>query len=216
MIDLSHTIADGVVTYRGLPAPTICDFLSRDASRQHYEAGTEFHIGRIDMVANTGTYLDAPFHRFAGGDDIAALALGQLADLPGVRVSWQLGSGRAVDADVFAGLDVRGKAVLVQTGWSAHWGSERYFEGHPLLTAAAASALVDGGAALIGIDSLNIDDTSGGTRPVHTELLGAGIPIVEHLCALERLPAQFRFFAVPPKVRGMVLTVARAPSLAWF
>lgn len=204
LLDLSHTVRHGMVTYRGLPGPVIRDFLTREASRGHYAPGTEFHIGRIEMVANTGTYVDAPFHRFADGADLGGLALESLANLEGVLVRAVPGAGRGVDEPRFAGLDVRGRAVLVHTGWDVHWGGERYFEGHPFLTRAAAERLVAGGAALVGIDSYNIDDTADGARPAHTLLLGAGIPVVEHLTGLEQLPDRgFRFFAVPVKVQGM-------------
>ena len=202
VIDLSHEIEHGLVTYRGLPAPEISDWLSRDASRAKYATGTTFQIGRITMVANTGTYVDAPFHRYAGGADLAGLALPALADVPGVVVRAR--AGRAIDVAAFTGIELQGRAVLVHTGWAQHWGTESYFSGHPFLTAAATQALVRAGPALVGIDSLNIDDASDGARPAHTGLLGAGIPIVEHLCGLERLPdSGFRFFAVPPRVKGM-------------
>lgn len=204
LVDLSHAIEHGMITYKGLPAPVVCDFLSREQSRAHYADGTEFQIGRIDMVANTGTYIDSPFHRHADGIDIAALPLPSIADLPAVVVRTAGMAGRRIDRHVFAPFDLRGKAVLVHTGWAQHWRSDRYFEGHPFLTAEAATALRDAGAALVGIDSCNIDDTDDGHRPVHTILLGAGIPIVEHLCGLEQLPVEgFRFSAVPAPVKGM-------------
>ena len=202
-IDLSHTIEEGMITYEGLPAPLICDYWTRAESRSHYTEGTEFQIGRIDMVANTGTYVDSPFHRYADGLDLSDLALSSLANLEGIVVR-ATGLGRAIGREAFARLDVAGKAVLVHTGWDAHWRTEQYFEGHPFLTAVAANHLVSSGAALVGIDSLNIDDTEDGRRPVHTALLGRNIPIVEHMCRLERLPdSGFRFFAVPVKVKGM-------------
>ena len=210
LIDLSHTVEHGLETYRGLPAPIICDYLSREASRERYAPGTEFHIGRIDMVANTGTYLDSPFHRFADGRDLSELALEELADLDAVvvRVS---GTDRAVDRDAFDGLDVKGRAVLVHTGWDRHWTTDAYFEGHPYLTEAAAMALAEGGAVLVGIDSLNIDDTADLRRPVHTTLLGADIPIAEHLCGLAAVPSTgARFFAVPVKVRAFGTFPVRA------
>jgi kynurenine formamidase len=211
MIDLSHTIEDGMITYKGLPAPIICDYLSREASRRLYAEGTEFHIGKIEMVANTGTYLDSPFHRFADGKDLAALDLGALADLDCVVVRVAGRSERAIMPAPFAGLELRGKAVLVHTGWDRHWRSDQYFEGHPFLTADAAQLLVDAGATLVGIDSYNIDDTADGRRPVHTALLGAEIPIVEHLCGLEHLPDHgSRFFAVPVKVKGFGTFPVRA------
>jgi arylformamidase len=204
MIDLSHRIEAGMVTYKGFPAPLVCDFISRKESERHYPQGTSFQIGRIDMVANTGTYLDSPYHRFEHGKDVAELALSGVAELQAVVANVEGMTGRAVDRGAFLPLDVRGKAVLVSTGWARHWRTDRYFEGHPFLTEAAALYLADQGVLLVGIDSLNIDDTSGGGRPVHTVLLGAGIPIVEHLCNLDRLPASgFAFTAAPVKVKGM-------------
>src|SRR5215208_4864537 len=195
LIDVSHAVEDGMITYKGLPAPIICDYLSREASRALYAAGTEFQIGKIEMVANTGTYLDSPFHRFADGKDLAALDLAALADLECVVVRVADHSERAITPDAFEGLDLRGKAVLVHTGWDRHWRSDQYFEGHPFLTADAAQLLVDAGATLVGIDSYNIDDTADGRRPVHTILLGADIPVVEHMCNLGRLPREgFKFF----------------------
>jgi arylformamidase len=208
LIDVSHVIESGMITYRGLPAPLVCDFLSREASRKVYAPGVEFHIGKIEMVANTGTYLDAPSHRYADGLDVSELPLDRVAGLPGVVVSV---AGRAVTPDAFAGLDLRGKAVLVRTGWDRHWRTDQYFEGHPYLTAEAARHLVQAGTALVGIDSLNIDDTSDMARPVHSTLLGAGVPVVEHLTALDGLPAAgFEFFAVPVKVKGMGTFPVRA------
>jgi arylformamidase len=211
LVDLSHTIESGMITYRGLPAPLVCDYLTREDSRALYAEGTEFHIGRIDMVANTGTYLDSPFHRFADWDDLSQLELHSVAELPGLVVRVTGMKGREIGRAAFAADDVRGKAVLVHTGWAAHWRTESYFEGHPFLSADAALYLRDSGAALVGIDSLNIDDTVAGERPVHTVLLGAGIPIVEHLRGLEQLPnTGFRFSAVPVKVKGMGTFPVRA------
>jgi kynurenine formamidase len=216
LVDLSHVVEDGMVTYRGLPAPVICDFLSRERSRDHYAPGTEFQIGRIDLVGNTGTYVDSPFHRFADGADLADLPLTALAELDAVVVRAVEGQARraVTRAAVLAGLggaDVRGRAVLVHTGWDAHWRTDRYFEGHPYLTADAAELLAGAGAALVGIDSMNIDDTDDLGRPVHTTLLGAGVPIVEHLRGLGQLPASgFRFSAVPVKVRGLGTFPVRA------
>jgi kynurenine formamidase len=212
LIDLSQTVVNGELTYPGLPAPMICDFLSRETSRALYAEGVEFQIGRIDMVANTGTYLDSPFHRYAEGKDLAKLPLESLANLPGVRV--KCGAG-AVGAEVFAGQELKGKAVLVETGWSRHWGTEAYFGAHPYLTEEAAVFLRDAGAGLVGIDSLNIDDRGDLRRPVHSILLGAEIPIVEHMTNLAALPeGPFRFCAVPPKVRGFGTFPVRAFALA--
>ena len=203
LIDVSHAIENELITYRGLPAPVICDYLSREESRRHYAPGTEFAIHKIELVGNIGTYLDSPYHRYEHGRDLAAVPLGSVADLEGLVVRAVSQPGRAIDRDAFAGLEVRGKAVLVHTGWDRHWRTDRYFEGHPHLTADAAEHLAREGTALVGIDSLNIDDTADGARPVHTILLGADIPIVEHLCNLGALPdAGFRFFAPPVKVQG--------------
>ena len=210
-IDLSHIVEDGMITYKGLPAPIICDYLSREDSRANYAAGTEFQIGKIDMVANTGTYLDSPFHRFAHGHDLAELDLASLANLDGVLIRVTGSGERAISRAAFAAVDVRGRVVLAHTGWDRHWRTDQYFEGHPFLTEDAATYLRDEGAALVGIDSYNIDDTANLSRPAHTILLGAGIPIVEHLRGLEQLPiVGFRFTAVPPKVRGMGTFPVRA------
>jgi kynurenine formamidase len=213
-VDVSHTVEHGMITYRGLPAPIVCDYLSREESRKHYAPGTEFQIGKVEMVANTGTYLDSPFHRYADGIDLAGLPLDRLADLDALVVRWDLGRGRAVGEEAFRPVDVRGKAVLVHTGWAVHWRTDPYFEGHPYLTAGAAAWLRDRGAALVGIDSFNVDDTSDPTRPVHSTLLRVEIPIVEHLRGLEQLPdSGFRFFAVPVKFRGMGTFPVRAFGL---
>jgi arylformamidase len=203
-IDLSHVIEHGMLTYPGLPGPSISDQLSREESRSHYASGTEFHIGKIEMVANTGTYLDSPFHRYADGDDLADLALECLVDLEGVVVRADWREGRAVDVDAFAGKDLKDKAVLVHTGWDQVWGTSDYFSGHPYLTEAAANLLVEQRPRLVGIDSLNIDNTDGGYRPVHTLLLKHGILIVEHLTHLELLPGDgFHFSSIPVMIRGM-------------
>lgn len=215
LIDLSHSIEHGMVTYRGLPAPLICDFLSREASRKLYAEGTEFHIGRIEMVGNTGTYLDSPFHRYADGKDLCDLPLSSIAGLSGVAVRPENGQ-RSISRKSFGNLDLRGKAVLIQTGWDQHWRTDTYFEGHPFLTEDAARHLVESGAQLVGIDSYNIDDTADGRRPAHTLLLGAEIPIVEHMTGLHRLPDEgFEFFAVPPKVRAFGTFPVRAFARPW-
>jgi arylformamidase len=208
IVDLSHLIEAGMVTYKGLPGPHICDFWTREHSADFYEDGSTFQIGRIDMVANTGTYLDTPFHRYADGDDLGAVELGRLAALPGLVVRSQ---AQAIDADAFDGLDVSGKAVLVHTGWDRHWRTDAYYEDHPFLTQAAAERLVADRAAVVGIDSHNIDDTSTRTRPVHTILLGAGILICEHLTNLGALPdTGFTFTAAPPRIAGMGTFPVRA------
>jgi len=199
-----------MVTYPGLPGPEISDYLPREASPARYGPGTQFHIGPISMVANTGTYLDSPFHRFAGATDVAGLPVQSVADLDGVVVRIAA-EQRAIDRDTLASHEVRGRAVLVHTGWDRYWGSERYGIGSPFLTAAAADWLVEQQAALVGIDSVNIDDTGDRSRPVHTALLAAGIPIVEHLCGLDQLPPSgFRFHAAPPQVIGIGTFPVRA------
>ena len=211
LIDLSHTVEHGMITYKGLPAPIICDYLTREASRSRYAAGTEFQIGKIEMVANTGTYLDSPFHRYPDGDDLSELKLQALANLDCVVVRATDRQNRAIDRLPIEIGSLRGKALLVHTGWDIHWRMDQYFEGHPHLTGDLAEALVKAGVALVGIDSFNIDSTDDGTRPVHSALLGAGIPIVEHLCNLAAVPDRgARFFAVPVKVKGMGTFPVRA------
>jgi arylformamidase len=213
LIDVSHEVEDGLITYKGLPAPVICDFLTREQSRAVYSEGTEFHIAKIEMVANTGTYVDSPFHRYPEGKDLAELPLSSLADLEGVVV--RAGKQRAIGEAQFAGLDLRGKAVIVATGWDQHWKTGQYFEGHPFLTRDASRLLAESGVALVGIDSLNIDDTDDLTRPAHSILLGAEIPIAEHLCNLGALPSSgFRFFAVPVKVKRFGTFPVRAFGIA--
>ena len=212
LIDVSHTVEDGMVTYRGLPAPVITDHLSREASAQVYAPGTTFQIGKIEMIANTGTYLDSPFHRYAKGTDLADLDLYSLANLDGLVVRPVDSEVRGIFTDALAGLDLKAKAVLFHTGWDKRWRTEGYAAGnHPFLTAGAAEHLARAGAALVGIDSFNIDDTKDGNRPAHSILLQHGIPIVEHLCGLGDLPDEgFRFFAVPVKVKGMGTFPVRA------
>jgi kynurenine formamidase len=211
VVDLSHVIVEGMVTYKGLPGPHICDFIAREQSAANYDDGSTFQIGRIDMVANTGTYVDVPSHRFADGDDLSEVAIEAFADLPAIVVRQPFESGLGVDADAFDGLELGGRAVLVATGWDRHWGSDAYYNDHSFLTAAAAEHLVAQGAMLVGIDSHNIDDTRVRTRPVHTALLGAGIVICEHLTGLGALPdGGFRFTAAPPKVKGMGTFPVRA------
>jgi arylformamidase len=214
LVELSHPIHHGMVTYPGLPAPEIGDHLTRETSRARYAPGTEFHIGRISMVANTGTYLDTPAHRFADGADLAALPLDRLVDLDGLVVRLPDGV-TAVDHLLLAPYEVAGKAVLIHCGWDRHWGTEMYgSSSHPHVTAGGAAWLADHGAALVGIDSLNIDDTAGQTRPVHTTLLRHGIPIVEHLRGLEALPPHgFRFHAAPPMISGMGSFPVRAYAI---
>jgi kynurenine formamidase len=204
IVDLSHAIEHGMTTYPGLPGPEICDFWKREETAERYDDGSTFQIGRIDMVANTGTYLDSPFHRYADGIDLAGLPLASLADLPGIVVRRPWENGIEVGAAAFEGREVAGKAVLVHTGWDRHWRTDRYGVEHPFLTAAAADWLAENGAALVGIDSCNIDNMHTRARPVHTRLLGADIPICEHMTNLGSLPDDgFAFSAVPPRMRGM-------------
>jgi len=210
-IDLSHTVEAGMITYKGLPGPVICDYLSRETSRALYAPGTEFQIGRIDMVANTGTYLDTPFHRFENGLDLSQLLLSRLANVDGVIIRVDGQQVKAIDAAHFENLNLQGKAVLVHTGWDQFWRTDEYFENHPYLTEAAAHYLVRAGAVLVGIDSHNIDNTAGNTRPVHTALLQNEVTIVEHLCNLQQVPASgFTFSAIPPKIKGLGTFPVRA------
>jgi kynurenine formamidase len=213
IVDLSHAIADGTVTYPGLPGPVITDHLSRADSRERYAPGYEFQIGHIEMVSNTGTYLDTPFHRFADGHDLAGLDLARVAGVAGVVIDAT--AAQEAGAGLLADVDVAGRAVLVRTGWDRHWATEVYGDpAHPYLGLDAAEHLIAGGAAVVGIDSVNIDDTRTGARPIHTALLGAGIPIVEHLCHLDELGDRpFTFFAVPPAVVGMGTFPVRAFAL---
>jgi kynurenine formamidase len=212
IIDVCHTVEHGMITYKGLPGPIITDHLTREASQKVYLPGTEFQIGKIEMVANTGTYLDSPFHRYADGTDLAGLDLNSLANLDGLVVRRLDASVREISVGSLHGLEVNGKAVLFHTGWDRRWRTDAYADGtHPFLSSAASEYLASGGAALVGIDSFNIDDTSDGSRPAHSILLGRGIPIVEHLCGLGDLPDRgFRFFAVPVKVKGMGTFPVRA------
>jgi arylformamidase len=216
LIDVSHSVEDGMITYKGLPAPSITDHLSRAESRKVYAPGTEFHIGRIEMVANTGTYIDSPFHRYADGADLADLRLSSLANLEGIVVRRGEAAGRGISVAELSNLNLKDKAVLFHTGWDLHWRTEKYFEGtHPFVSEEAAAHLAQSGAALVGIDSYNIDDTQGGSRPAHTILLRHGIPIVEHLCRLGELPdAHFKFFAVPVKIKAFGTFPVRAFAIA--
>lgn len=203
LIDLSHTIENGLVTYKGLPAPVICDYLSREDSKSFYEEGTSFQIGKIEMVTNTGTYIDCPFHRYADGSDLSQISLGDVAELPATRVSVPYTETLSIGKQHFKGLALKGHAVLVHTGWDTNWNTELYYDNHPFLTKEAAEYLVNFGVKIVGIDSHNIDDTRTKSRPVHSTLLGAGILIVEHLCNLGLVPASgASFSAVPPKFKG--------------
>jgi kynurenine formamidase len=210
LIDVSHTVEHGMVTYKGFPAPVICDWLSREASRTKYAHGTEFQIGKIEMIANTGTYIDSPFHRYENGKDLSELPLASLADLDCVVVRIDPATA-AIDRIPLPPSKVGGRAVLFQTGWDRHWRTDAYFDGHPFLTERAAEWLARANVALVGIDSLNIDSVATGERPVHTILLGRDIPIVEHMCGLSAVPEEGgRFSAVPVKVKGFGTFPVRA------
>lgn len=208
LVDLSHTIRHGEGAYPGLPQPNVGDHLTFDDSAAHYAPGTEFSIKTIEMVANTGTYLDTPAHRIRGGFDLDGLPLGAVAAVPGIVIETE---ATAIDVEIDTDR-VAGHAVLFRTGWSRHWGTRAYGEGgHPHLTASTVDALVAARPTVVGIDSLNIDDTSGGERPAHTALLGAGIPLVEHLTNLDALPEEgFTFFAVPPRFEEVATFPVRA------
>lgn len=211
LVELSHIIESGMITYRGLPGPIITDHLTREDSRSHYSEGTEFYIGKIEMVANTGTYLDSPYHRYAEGRDLSQLPLSSLANLEGIVVRIDPAQGRAISSGIFSKLPLKGKAVLIHTGWDVHWRTEKYFEGNPFLTREAVAFLVRSEIALVGIDSLNIDDTADLSRPAHSLFLAADIPIVEHLRNLQSLPdSGFRFFAIPAPVKGLGTFPVRA------
>jgi kynurenine formamidase len=215
LVDVSHEVEHGMVTYKGLPAPLICDFLSREASRTRYAPGTEFQIGKIEIVGNTGTYVDSPFHRYPDGKDLAALPLSSLANLDCLVARCTGAAGRPIDRLPFRPEEVRGRAVLIHTGWDRHWRTDQYFEAHPYLTGELAEWLARAGVAMVGIDSFNIDNVDTGERPVHTTLLGQDIPIVEHLRGLAALPDRgSRFFAVPVKVRGFGTFPVRAFGVA--
>ncbi len=210
VVDLTHVVEDGMITYPGLPGPEVGVHLTREASRAHYAAGTEFEIGRVAMVANTGTYLDAPLHRFAAGADLAAVPLDRVAAVAGIVVDVR-GAARGAGPEAFAGLDVAGHAVLLHTGWDAHWRTERYGRDAPFLTLDGARHLADHGAVLVGTDSVNIDDIGDRTRPAHTTLLGAQVGVLEHLTNLGALPRDgFELHAAPVPVRGLGTFPVRA------
>jgi arylformamidase len=211
LIDLSHTIEHGLVTYKGLPAPIICDYLSRETSKQIYSEGTEFQIGKIEMVTNTGTYIDCPFHRFEDGKDLSEVGLECFTDLEAVVIRVPFAETVEITEDHLKNYEIRNRAVLIHTGWDSHWNTEAYYENHPYLTEGAAQYLRDCSVKLVGIDSHNIDSTAGKTRPVHTTLLGAEILIVEHLCNLYLVPNEgFTFSAIPPKFKGVGTFPVRA------
>lgn len=210
-IDLSHTIEDGLVTYKGLPGPIICDYLSREKAKEYYDDGSEFQIGKLEMVTNTGTYLDCPFHRFENGKDLSEIEIESFAEIEAIVIKVHYSETLQIDESHFKGYDLKDKAVLVFTGWDKFWNTEKYYENHPYLTKQAAEYLKENNVKLVGIDSHNIDDTSEKSRPVHAVLLGNEILIVEHLCNLEALPLSgFLFSAIPPKFKGVGTFPVRA------
>ncbi len=211
LIDLSHTIENGLITYKGLPAPIICDYLSREDSKKNYDEGTTFQIGRIDMVSNTGTYIDCPFHRYEMGKDLSQMGLEKFVDLEGIVIRANFRKSLSLTINDFENKELQNKAVLIHTGWDEYWNTDRYFTDHPFLTLEVAEYLKNKKVALVGIDSHNIDDTRTKSRPVHSTLLGAEILIVEHLCNLSSLPdTGFTFTAAPPKFKGVGTFPVRA------
>jgi len=211
LVELSQVIRAGMTTYPGLPGPTITSHLTRRASRQHYAPGTEFAIDELTLIGNTGTYLDAPYHRYAGGADLSAISLEQTVDLPAVVVRMAGAPQGGIDVGALAALDVHGTAVLLHTGDDARFGTPAYAENRHFLTRAGANWLVDHGAALVGIDALNIDDTDDAERPAHSLLLAAGIPVVEHLTGLGQLPPTgARFTALPLRIEATGTIPVRA------
>ena len=209
-VELSHVIREGLVTYPGLPAPTFEPFLTREDSKARYAPGTEFAMDILIMIGNTGTYLDSPWHRYEGGTDLSGLSLETLVDLP--TEVFHLKSARAIEPSLLAGRDLEGKAVLLHTGWDLHFGTPAYALGAPYLSSDGVDFLIAAGVVLVGIDSLNIDNTEGtGERPAHTKLLAAGIHVVEHLTNLGALPdSGARFTATPPLIAGFGTFPVRA------
>jgi arylformamidase len=210
LIDVSHSVNDGMITYKGLPAPIICDYLTREASKKHYAEGTSFQIGVITMASNTGTYVDVPFHRYEDGKDLSEIALSSLANLDGIKITVP-DHIKEIGVEHFKNAKIKGKAVLIQTNWSQHWGKDQYFENYPYVNEEAALYLRDNGAVFVGIDTYNIDDTTGKSRPCHSILLHNEIPICEHMTGLSDLPNDnFKFFSVPVKIKGMGTFPVRA------
>jgi kynurenine formamidase len=201
-VDLSFPIEDGQPTLPGvLPEVSIGAYLDHDASRERYQGKAEFLLGKHDIPGNTGTYVDSPFHRYRDREDLSAVGLERLAGIPGIVVDAPPETG-PIDLGLSAD-EVLGRAVLIRTGWERHWGTAAYFQGDPWLSEATLDLLIEGKATLLGVDFNNVDDTTDPVRPAHTRLLGAGIPIVEHLRGLDQLPRDgFRFFAVPPAIVG--------------
>ncbi len=213
LIDVSHSVEHGMITYKGLPAPIICDYLSREASQTHYQDGTSFQIGTVTMPSNTGTYVDVPFHRYEDGKDLSEFQLNRLANLDAVKIDIAE-SVKSIEIEHLENFDLKNKAVLLNTGWSKHWRTDGYFENHPFVSEAAANYLKKQAVIFVGIDSHNIDDTSANNRPCHSILLAEDIPICEHMTNLSELPESgFKFFAVPVKMKGMGTFPVRAFGL---
>lgn len=211
-IDVSHVIEDGMITYKGIQPPVITPTTTREQSRSHYTNGTEFYIAKIEMAANTGTYIDSPFHRYPEGDDLSELKLENLVDLEAILVNVDISKGRAIDKSIFEKLNLSGKALVIHTGWDKHWRTEEYFSGHPYLTKSAVEFISTSGCKLVAIDTYNIDDTRDGDRPAHSVLLKAGIPIIEHICNLHTIPNNkvLEFTAVPIKIKDFSTFPVRA------
>jgi arylformamidase len=211
LVELSHVIRAGMITYPGLPGPAITPHLTREASREHYAPGTEFAIDQLTLVGNTATYLDAPYHRYPDGADLSSIPLAQTVDLPATVVRLAGAQQHGIDGGALAALDVGGTAVLLHTGDDARFGTPDYTQDRHFLTRAGAAWLAANGAALVGIDALNIDDTDDRERPAHTLLLAAGIPVIEHLTGLEQLPPTgARFTAAPLRIEGLGTIPVRA------
>lgn len=213
-IEVSHPIDAGMKTYPGLPEPRAETLLDYEPSRQHYGDQAEFFIASLHLCGNTGTYVDSPCHRFRGAADLARLPLDRLAHLPVAVVDATDYSNRGIGPDVFRGLDLRARAVLIRTEWSRHWRTDAYFDPHPFLTAGACDRLLDAGAVFVGIDSLNIDDIQNHARPAHTKLLGAGVPVCEHMTNLAAASAGGYLHAVPIAWKGGASFPVRAYVVA--
>jgi kynurenine formamidase len=210
-IEVSHTIEAGMKTYPGLPVPEVEVLLDHESSRARYDGKSEFLIASLHLCGNTGTYVDSPLHRHRGGTDLAGLRLELLAHVPAVVVNAPAGLERGIAAAAFRDIEVRDRAVLVRTEWSRFWRTPQYFEPNPHLTREACEYLAKEGARFVGIDSLNIDDIGDLSRPAHTILLGAGIPVCEHMTNLAAAPAGGSWLhAVPIAWKGGATFPVRA------
>ena len=208
-VDLSHTIEDGMGVLPGLPSPQIGAHLTHEASRDKYD-DAEFFLGKVDMPANVGTYIDSPFHRFKDREDLSRIPLEHLVGLPGLVLDCSEASTRELHPEL-PDRDLDGVALLVRTGWDQKWATDTYFGPAPYLAEAFATELIERRVGLVGVDTWNVDDTTTRRRPIHTGLLDAGIYIVEHLRGLDGLPARgFRFFAPVISLRGGASFAVRA------